>query len=330
MGSTIVEIRSLTKRFGKLTAVDAMNLDIQEGEIFGLLGPNGAGKTTTISMLSTTLAPTSGKALVARHDVVREQDAVRGAIGIVFQGQSLDTELTAYENLDFHARLYAVGDKETRIKEMLELVGLHKNRDTLVKNFSGGMKRRLEIARGLLHKPKVLFLDEPTLGLDPQTRRHIWEYVKRINREDGVTILLTTHYMEEADYLCGGVAIIDYGRIISLDEPQKLKSRLGETVLDFHVSDADAFCGLLKKNKCKTKKSAVGGRVQVVSSDGEELLPKLVSLAERNGVQVKGVSMHSSTLEDVFMQLTGRTIRDEAGNEKETLRQRFRAMEAKR
>ncbi len=319
----IVETRKLVKKFGSLTAVDHIDLSINEGEIFGLLGPNGAGKTTTISMLSTLKSPTSGKASVAGFDVVKQQDDVRKSIGLVFQDTALDLELTAYENLDFHARLYSVKGKEKRIRSVLELVELWDKRDTFVKNYSGGMKRRLEIARGLMHSPKMLFLDEPTLGLDPQTRRHIWQYIQKMSKENNVSVLLTTHYMEEADYLCDRVAIIDHGRIIAVDKPSSLKSRLGETVLLFEVSDPEAFCKLAKKAKCAKKGLIADGTVQITSGDGEKLIPKLVSLAEKSGIQVKSVSMRSPTLEDVFMQLTGRTIREESGGN--GFKERFRA-----
>ncbi|HOZ43532.1 MAG TPA: ATP-binding cassette domain-containing protein, partial [Methanoculleus sp.] len=199
-----IDVRNLMKSFGDLTAVDNVSFAIASGEVFGLLGPNGAGKTTTISMLSTMQKPTSGTATVNGHDIVTAEDDVRKSIGIVFQDQSLDEELTAYENMDFHGRLYRIPGEERRqrIDELLTLVGLVDRKDDLVKTYSGGMRRRLEIARGLLHEPKVLFLDEPTLGLDPQTRNHLWEYIARLNEEKGITIILTTHYMEEADRLC--------------------------------------------------------------------------------------------------------------------------------
>lgn len=224
-----IEIRGLTKEFGELKAVDSIDLSIKEGEIFGLLGPNGAGKSTTIFMLSTILNPTKGSAKVCGHDIVKERDSVRHCIGIVFQDPSLDDELTAQENLYFHGRLYGMTEEEIGAKsqEVLALVELMDRKDSLVKTFSGGMKRRLEIARGLMHHPKVLFLDEPTLGLDPQTRRHLWEYISKINEKEKMTIILTTHYMDEADYLCDRIGIIDKGKIIALDTSEKLKDVLG-------------------------------------------------------------------------------------------------------
>ncbi|KYH42125.1 MAG: putative daunorubicin resistance ABC transporter, ATP-binding protein, partial [Candidatus Bathyarchaeota archaeon B63] len=207
----------LTKRFGELIAVDHVSFEVRRGEIFGFLGPNGAGKTTTIRMLTTLLKPTEGTAEVWGHDILKERDAVRRSLGIVFQDPSLDDLLTGRENLEFHGRIYGIpkAERERRIKELLELAQLSERADDLVRTYSGGMRRRLEIARGLMHHPKVLFLDEPTLGLDPQTRRAVWSYIQRMNKDEEVTIFLTTHYMEEADHLCERIAIIDYGRIVA-------------------------------------------------------------------------------------------------------------------
>ncbi|MFH0833007.1 MAG: ATP-binding cassette domain-containing protein [Candidatus Aenigmatarchaeota archaeon] len=221
-----IKIENLTKKFNGFTAVDSVSFDVKQGELFGLLGPNGAGKTTTISMLSTILKPTAGTAKLCDYDVMKNQGDVRKCIGIVFQTSTLDDELTGKENLDMHGRLYHIDrvEREGRITLVLKLVDLTDKADVQVKKYSGGMKRRLEIARGLMHKPRVLFLDEPTLGLDPQTRRNIWDFIKKL-KEDGVTIILTTHYMEEADYLCDRIAIIDHGKIIALDTPKNLKRK---------------------------------------------------------------------------------------------------------
>ena len=219
----------MTKVFdNRIRAVDGISFALEKGEILGFLGPNGAGKTTTLNMLSTLLRPTSGTATVNGHDIIEEPDAVRRSIGFVFQDPTLDIELTGNENLDFHGRLYGIKKdlRQQRIKEMLEVVQLSDRADDLVKTYSGGMKRRLEIARGLLHYPKILFLDEPTLGLDPQTRRSIWEHIQRLNRDEDITIILTTHYTEEADYLCDRALIIDFGKIVALDTPDRLKARL--------------------------------------------------------------------------------------------------------
>ena len=218
-----IETKNLTKEFNGLKAVNNVSFGVEEGEIFGLLGPNGAGKTTTIKMLATLLNPTKGEAKVCGFDILKQRDEVRNSIGIVFQEPALDNRLTGYENLDFHARLYGL-DSETRkkrIKEVLNLVELEDKANVIVRNYSGGMQRRLEIARGLMHYPKVLFLDEPTLGLDPQTRHRIWDYILQLNQKEKITIILTTHYMEEADILCQRVGIIDFGKIVALDTSQK-------------------------------------------------------------------------------------------------------------
>ncbi len=221
MSTNVIQLFDLKKYFKEVKAVDGVSLSINQGEIFGLLGPNGAGKTTILNILCTLLKPTSGNATICNHDTEKDKDAVRRCIGIVFQDPSLDDQLTAFENLDLHGRLYHISKdiRRQKMEELLELVELSDKQNVLVKTFSGGMKRRLEIARGFLHQPKVLFLDEPTLGLDPQTRRHIWEYIERLNRDTKVTIILTTHYMDEADALCHRVAIIDRGRISTIDTP---------------------------------------------------------------------------------------------------------------
>jgi ABC-2 type transport system ATP-binding protein len=326
----MIETKDLTRKFGDFTAVKAVNLKVRKGEILGLLGPNGAGKTTTISMLSTILPPSSGSALVAGHDVKKEKDAVRKSIGIVFQDPSLDEELTGFENLDFHGRLYGMPStkRNQKIMELLEIVDLKDKRNASVKHYSGGMKRRLEIARGLMHQPKVLFLDEPTLGLDPQTRRHIWEHIKKMN-EKGVTILLTTHYMEEADFLCDRVAIIDHGEIIALDKPSELKSQVGENVMVLEVSDPEKFCEKVKKLDC-SKESVVGNKVHFTVKDGEKMIPKVIREAEKQGVEVVSVALHSPTLEDVFIRLTGRRIREEAVGASGSFRKRMMARRRRR
>ena len=244
-----IHVEGLTKTFNGFTAVDDLSFRVEAGELFGLLGPNGAGKTTTINMLSTLVKPTSGKAEVAGFDIAAERDAVRRAIGVVFQEPALDIKLTGRENLNFHAMMYGQGraERKLRIDEVLKLVDLEDRAGSLVEDYSGGMKRRLEIARGLTHRPRVLFLDEPTLGLDAQTRRHIWEYIRKLNRENGVTIILTTHYMEEADYLCGRVAIMDHGKFVAMDTPARLKDILGGDVVSIEVEgDPAAFEAAVK------------------------------------------------------------------------------------
>jgi len=312
-----IEIRGLTKVFnGTIRAVDNIDLTIKEGEIFGLLGPNGAGKTTTLSMLSTILNPTKGSAKVCGHDIVKDRNAVRHCIGIVFQDPSLDDELTAMENLYFHGRLYGMSDSQIKDKgmEVLALVELMDRKDSLVKTFSGGMKRRLEIARGLMHHPKVLFLDEPTLGLDPQTRRHLWEYIKKINEKEKMTIILTTHYMDEADFLCDRIGIIDKGRIIALDSSERLKDVLGGDVITLQVSDTAKMKVLIEKlecEKCVKKVDAFDGNLNVTIKDGGKNIPKIVQLAEKNNIKIDSVILKRPSLEDVFIHYTGRTIREE-------------------
>jgi ABC-2 type transport system ATP-binding protein len=229
-----IETRNLTKEFNGLIAVNNVSFEVKEDEIFSLLGPNGAGKTTTIKMLATLLKPTKGEAKVWGYDVLKQRDEVRNSIGIVFQEPALDNRLTGYENLDFHARLYGLDSKtrKKRIQEVLNLVELEDKANVIVRNYSGGMQRRLEIARGLMHYPKVLFLDEPTLGLDPQTRHRIWDYILKLNQKEKITIILTTHYMEEADYLCQRVGIIDFGKIVALDTPQNLKNIFKKSSLE--------------------------------------------------------------------------------------------------
>lgn len=229
-----IEAKNLTKEFNGLVAVNNISFEVGEGEIFGLLGPNGAGKTTTIKMLVTLLRPTKGEARVWGFDILRQRDEVRNSIGIVFQEPALDNRLTGYENLDFHAMLYGLDadTRKKRIKEVLNLVELEDKANILVRNYSGGMQRRLEIARGLMHYPKVLFLDEPTLGLDAQTRRRIWDYILKLNQTEKITIILTTHYMEEADYLCQRVGIIDFGKIVALDSPKNLKNNFKKSTLE--------------------------------------------------------------------------------------------------
>ena len=256
----VIETKDLIKNYNSIKAVDSVSLKIKKGELFGLLGPNGAGKTTFISILATIKKPTSGTAMLCSHDVVTQQDYVRSCIGIVFQDPSLDDELYGRENLDIHARLYHTENREQRISEVLRLVGLTSRADQQVKTYSGGMKRRLEIARGLMHKPKVLFLDEPTLGLDTQTRRNIWDFIKKLKKE-GVTIILTTHYMDEADYLCDRVAIIDHGRVIAMDTPKRLKKRkkartLEDVFLKYtgrHIRDEEASVTDKNRRTYKTR-----------------------------------------------------------------------------
>jgi ABC-2 type transport system ATP-binding protein len=308
-----ITVENLTRQFEDLTAVDAVSFTVDRGELFALLGPNGAGKTTIINMLITLLPPTSGDARVAGFDVTREKDEVRRHIGIVFQEPALDKDLTGRENLDFHAMMYGLprAERSRRIAEVLELVELTDKTNVLVQNYSGGMKRRLEIARGLIHHPSVLFLDEPTLGLDAQTRRRIWEYIRRMNREEGVTIILTTHYMEEADYLAGRVAIIDRGRIVAMGSPSVLKDVLGGDVITLELDgDAAAFLPIITGIPWVKGAKEHNGEVSVTADSGERRVPELVSLANAHGIPVKSVLLRKPSLEDVFIHFTGRTIRE--------------------
>ncbi len=321
-----IHANNLTKSFDGFVAVDGISFTIESGEIFGLLGPNGAGKTTTISMLSTMLKPTSGTATVNGHDIVTKEDDVRKSIGIVFQDQSLDEELTAYENMDFHGRLYRIAGevRRQRISELLTLVGLDDRKDDLVKTYSGGMRRRLEIARGLLHEPKVLFLDEPTLGLDPQTRNHLWDYIARLNDEKGITIILTTHYMEEADRLCDRVAIIDRGTIIALGTTENLKASIGGDVVTIASPDPGAIAGLLTAPWVSGIERH-DGSVTIRMQDADRHIPGIVTDLHRSGIGITSLSVRKPTLEDVFLHYTGRTIRDEEASGKEAMRMFHRA-----
>lgn len=318
---------NLTKKFNGITAVDSVSISITEGEFFGLLGPNGAGKTTFISLLCTILNPTSGSAEVFGHDMQKEPDKVRKVIGIVFQDPSLDLNLTGRENLDFHARLYGLEkyQREKRIWDVLELVELSDRAGDLVNTYSGGMQRRLELARGLMHFPKVLFLDEPTLGLDPQSRRKIWNYIERINREEKITIILTTHYMEEADYLCGRVAIIDRGKIIALDTPSKLKSIVGRDMISIESSDSLKLLELLEKKEFIKKANLMNETINLSVEEGEKLIPNVIEIARAAGIQVISVGLRKPTLEDVFIHYTGKTIREEGGDSRERMRSIMRA-----
>ena len=382
-----IEVKELTKIFdGTVKAVDGISFTVKKGEILGFLGPNGAGKTTTLNMLSTLMRPNSGTATVNGHDILTEPDAVRRSIGYVFQDTTLDIELTGRENLDFHGRLYGLerNTRKQRIKEVLELVQLTERADNFVKTYSGGMKRRLEIARGLLHHPEVLFLDEPTLGLDPQTRHSIWEHILRLNQEKEVTIILTTHYTEEADYLCKHILIIDFGKVVVLDTPDNLKARLQGDVVSLLVKDPTAiekFRSLLEKQDWVHKINVVASGnnyaamsrmmqtmpkmsstinigetvpemntkiiqgtektpkhvqqkseqditdknlqfrgekcskcLNLLVDNGGHRIPEIVKLADEAGVILESVELRKPSLDDVFLSVTGRNIREEEGS----------------
>ncbi len=315
-----IRVEELTKRFNGLVAVDRVSFSVPEGELFGLLGPNGAGKTTTINMLATLLRPTSGRAEVGGFDVSRSRDSVRKSIGIVFQEPALDSKLTGRENLEFHAMMYGIekGERRRRIAEVLDLVELADRGAALVEAYSGGMKRRLEIARGLIHRPKVLFLDEPTLGLDAQTRRLIWDYIKKLNTESRVTIILTTHYMEEADYLCERIAIMDHGRFAALGAPAALKDLLGGDVVRLEVEgDPAALVDEIRNLEWIKKWTRHEAELHLTMERGERRIPELITTAHRLGLTVSMVELRKPSLEDVFLHYTGRTIREQEASAEE-------------
>ena len=305
----IISTRELTKKFGKLTAVDSLDLDIEQGEVFGLLGPNGAGKTTTISMLATLLKPTSGSASVNGFDVASQPSQVRKSIGIVFQEPSVDDLLTGKENLEMHGRLYSMPAllAKKRIPEVLELVGLTDRQNDLVRTYSGGMRRRLEIARGMMHTPKVLFLDEPTLGLDPQTREHIWKYIATLVKEQNITVILTTHYMEEADLLCSRIGIIDFGKLVADDTPRKLKHEVGGDVVEIKQKNFSMakLKGLKFVKSVKKEDSSYFLAVEDAHRNLQKLLCKIGP--------IESVEVHEASLQDVFLKYTGRKYREETG-----------------
>jgi ABC-2 type transport system ATP-binding protein len=302
-----ISVRDLVKNYGEVRAVRGVNFEVAMGEVFGFLGPNGAGKTTTINMLCTLAKPTSGQASVAGHDVVSERDDVRRNIGLVFQDPTLDGYLTAEQNLRLHAELYGVQSAlvRPRMQQVMEMVGLWDRKDSVVGTFSGGMRRRLEIARGLMHSPRVLFLDEPTIGLDPQTRRSIWDYIRELKEREEITIFMTTHYMDEAEW-CDRIAIMDHGEIVALDSPEALKGGVGKDRVTIHTDDNDAAIAALARQfgiEATTSEGAVTFGVVA----GEQFVPRLFAEFE---LPIRAVSVSRPTLDDVFMSYTGSTIRD--------------------
>ncbi|ELY96338.1 daunorubicin resistance protein DrrA family ABC transporter ATP-binding protein [Natrialba taiwanensis] len=312
-----IQVDGLSKTFGETTAVDDLSFRVEDGELFGLLGPNGAGKSTLINMLVTLLRPSSGTATVNGHDIIEETAAVRNSLGIVFQEPALDEELTGEENLTFHAQLYGQhkADRDERIDEVFELVGLEAERDDPVGSYSGGMKRRLEIGRGLLHEPSVLFLDEPTVGLDARTRRDTWEYIQRMNDEAGVSIVLTSHYIEEAEQLCDRVAIVDDGEIAAIDTPAALKDSLGGDVVILEVDGSlSSFCSRLDACPWVMEYTTSPTQVRITVEHGETRIADLVRLADETGVAIASVDIHKPNLETVFLSLTGATIAERESN----------------
>jgi ABC-2 type transport system ATP-binding protein len=317
-----INVEKLVRRFGKFEAVRGISFQVGEGEVFGFLGPNGAGKTTTINMLVTMLRPSAGEASVAGFSVRRQPRRVRESIGIVFQDPTLDEALTGWENLRLHADVYDIPNRvfRERVAEVLHMVELDDWRDTLVRNYSGGMKRRLEIARGLLHYPKVLFLDEPTLGLDPQSRIALWDYIREIQRRERITVFLTTHYMAEAEY-CERIAVIDHGEIVALDTPARLKALLGGDIVTVTTNDNETARRELAE-VLRVEPEVEDGAVRFEVTDGPQALAQMFrSLTP----EILSVDLHKPSLDDVFIHLTGRAIRDAEASEGEKLRSELRA-----
>ncbi|MDD5022984.1 MAG: ATP-binding cassette domain-containing protein [Candidatus ainarchaeum sp.] len=329
MNNCIIETKALTKKFNSLIAVNNVSIKVNKGEIFGILGPNGAGKTTLISMLITMKKPSSGEAVVDGFDIRKNPDDVRKSIGIVFQDPSLDEELTAFENLEMHAALYGITKKERekRIKEVIHVVELDERLTDLVKTYSGGMRRRLEIARGLIHRPKILFLDEPTLGLDPQTRKRIWDYIRKLKKENNTTIILTTHYMDEADSLCDRIAIIDHGNIIILDNNENLKNSIGGDVISIKIAEPKKLREKIENAQLKWIKGMeeYNDELKIRVEMGERRIPKIIEIAKNNNWEIESVNLHKPTLDDVFFHYTGKDIREENGSVKDLIRIRRKA-----
>ncbi len=312
-----IEARKLTRRFGELVAVDAIDLQVEGGELFGLLGPNGAGKTTLVRMLTGLVEPTSGDAFVAGIDVRGHPDAARRVLGVVPQALTSDLELTGWENLDVYARFFEVprAPRQARIEELLRRVGLWERRKDLVRTYSGGMRRRLEIARGLVHKPRVLFLDEPTIGLDPQSRRVIWDLLGDLREGDEITISLTTHYLDEAEALCDRVAIVDHGKVVALGTPQELKSLVpGSDTIDLTLGEPlpDVTVDSLRKLPGARAVDVLPHGLRARADGGAALLPRMIDVLRDAGIEVRSANLARITLEDVFIHFTGRTLREEA------------------
>jgi len=319
-----ITIEKLVRSFGEIEAVKGIDLSVARGETFGFLGPNGAGKSTTIKMLCTLLHPTSGRAWINGYDIERESSQVRRSIGIVFQDPTLDEYLTAEQNLYYHCMIYHTPAKTRakRIQDVLQLVGLDGRRKDIVKTFSGGMKRRLEVARGLLHEPETLFLDEPTVGLDPQTRRSVWEHVLKLRESTGLTIFMTTHYMEEAEY-CDRIAIIDHGQIVAVDTPAALKRMVGQDQVCLTTSDPVRAATLLEQELARPVRHE-DDAIYVEGEHGEALAASLIRQLTLSDIDVRSVNVTVPTLEDVFVHLTGRAIRDELASTKDRMGSRLR------
>ena len=324
-----IEVDSLTKEFGNFKAVDNISFKIEEGEIFGFLGPNGAGKSTTMMILTTLLKPTSGYALVGGHNVVSEAKKVRKKIGYVQQEISVDEFLTGRENLYLHARINQVPNNQisSRIDEVIELVELTEKQDKAALTYSGGMRKRLDIANGLLSRPSVLFLDEPTVGLDIQTRRKIWEYIRKIRQDFGMTIFISTHYMEEADNLCDRIGIIDVGKIQIIDKPKSMKSAIGNEIITFSLVDGkanqDALINQISKIEFVKEVKNKQDLIKVLSTKSNEVIPKIFQESMNLGINISSLSLKQPTLDDVFISYTGHELRDETENQKYSRRKEF-------
>jgi len=313
VNTEIIRVEDLIHRYGEFTAVDSISFSVEEGEIFSFLGPNGAGKSTAINVLITLLPIQKGTAMVAGYDVKTYSQKVRESIGIVFQEVTLDRDMTCREILEFHGRLYQMPsfERKRRIDELLSLVQLDAKQDTRTKQLSGGMKRRLEIARGLMTRPKVLFLDEPTIGLDPQTRKRIWDYIKAVNNE-GTTIFLTTHYMDEADHLSDRISIIDHGRIITTGRSYELKNMLGEDLIYLETSDLQgtraALAGMDQVREVREKSRGI---IAMLTGDGTKMLPGIIESLTNHGIRVLTVNLKKPSMDDVFLHFTGKELREE-------------------
>ncbi len=312
----IIETEGLTKKFDNLTAVDHVTFSVEEGEIFGFLGPNGAGKTTTINMLTTMLKPTEGRATINGHDIAKDSAEVRRSIGVVPQEYTADEDLTGYENLILCADLYGINRSvaKERAKELFALVKLEDAKDRKVKTYSGGMRRRLELACGLVNHPKLLFLDEPTLGLDIQTRQATWDYIRTLKKEYGMSLFLTTHYLEEADSLCDRIAIIDLGKIVRTGTPKELKDSLGGDVIELGVSGGSNLTEELRRMPEIIDVRLEGGnRYRIKAKEGEEVIPRVIDIAKRLGGKVTKVSLTKPSLDDAYLEYTGKSMRQEEG-----------------
>ena len=324
-----IEVDSLTKKFGDFKAIDNISFDVEEGEIFGFLGPNGAGKSTTMMILTTLLKPSSGKVLVGGHDILSDAKKVREKIGYVQQEISVDEFLTGRENLYLHARINHIPSNliKSRIDDVLELVELGEKQDHATLTYSGGMRKRLDIANGLLSRPSVLFLDEPTVGLDIQTRRRIWGYIKKIRKEFGMTVFISTHYMEEADELCGRIGIIDFGKIQVIDTPKSMKRAIGNEIISFNLVDGksnqdtliDQINNIEFVKEVKNKQDSI----TVFSTNSNEVIPKIFQASTNLNMKINSLTLKQPTLDDVFISYTGHDLRDETENKKYSRRKEF-------